>query len=74
MRPKRFTEEQITIALRQAEAGTHGVTIYRITVEHLEGVYRGVSQVRLDGTPLSADALVPLSDDGGEHLVEVVLG
>jgi hypothetical protein len=37
-------------------------------------VCRGVSRVSLDGTPLSEGALVPLSDDGREHRVEVVLG
>ncbi len=52
----------------------HGGTLYRITVENPIGVCRGVSSVSLDGTRLPADALVPLADDGREHLVEVVLG
>jgi cyclic beta-1,2-glucan synthetase len=52
----------------------HGDTVYRITVQNPKGVCRGVSRVRLDGTLLPGQALVPLSDDGGEHLVEVVLG
>ncbi len=52
----------------------HGGTLYRITVENPKGVCRGVSQVSLDGTPLSGEALVPLSDDGSEHRVLVVLG
>ncbi len=52
----------------------HGGTLYRITVENPNGVSRGVSRVSLDGTPLSGEALVPLSDDGGEHQVQVVLG
>ena len=52
----------------------HGVTIYRITVENPRGVCRGVSHVSVDGTLLSGDALVPLSDDGADHDVLVVLG
>jgi cyclic beta-1,2-glucan synthetase len=52
----------------------HGGTLYRITVENPNGVCRGVSKVILDGTPLSGEALVPLSDDGLEHRVQVVLG
>jgi cyclic beta-1,2-glucan synthetase len=52
----------------------HGSTLYRITVENPNGVCRGVSQVSLDGTLLSGEALVPLSDDGREHRVHVVLG
>jgi cyclic beta-1,2-glucan synthetase len=52
----------------------HGCTLYRITVENPRGVCRGVSRVSLDGAPLSGEALVPLSDDGREHLVHVVLG
>jgi cyclic beta-1,2-glucan synthetase len=52
----------------------HGGTLYRITVENPKGVCRGVSRVSLDGAPLPEEALVPLSDDGGEHQVQVVLG
>ena len=52
----------------------HGDTLYRITVENPKGVCRGVSRVSLDGTPLLGEALVPLSDDGREHQVRVVLG
>jgi cyclic beta-1,2-glucan synthetase len=55
----------------------HGGTLYRIRVDNPKGVCRGVSRVHLDRTPLaleSGSALVPLSDDGGEHRVEVVLG
>jgi cyclic beta-1,2-glucan synthetase len=52
----------------------HGGTLYRIAVENPKGVCRGVSRVRLDGTSLSGDALIPLSDDGSEHRVQVVLG
>jgi cyclic beta-1,2-glucan synthetase len=52
----------------------HGNTRYGITVENPDAVCHGVSSISLDGTPLSKDALVPLSDDGLEHLVHVVLG
>jgi cyclic beta-1,2-glucan synthetase len=51
-----------------------GGTLYQITVENPTGVCRGVSRVSLDGTLLPGEALVPLSDDGGEHQVVVVLG
>jgi cyclic beta-1,2-glucan synthetase len=52
----------------------HGDTPYRIAVENPDAVCRGVSSISLDGTPLVEDALVPLSDDGLEHRVQVVLG
>ena len=52
----------------------HGRTLYRFTVGNPKGVCRGVSRASLDGVLLPGGALVPLSDDGGEHLVEVVLG
>jgi cyclic beta-1,2-glucan synthetase len=52
----------------------HGRTLYRITVENPTGVCRGVSRVSLDGALLQGEALVPLSDDGRGHQVEVVLG
>ena len=52
----------------------HGGTLYRISVENPKGVCRGVSRVSLDGTLLPGEALVPLSDDGSEHRVQVVLG
>jgi cyclic beta-1,2-glucan synthetase len=52
----------------------HGATAYRITVENPSGVCRGVSSIRVDGAALPGDALIPLSDDGGEHRVEVALG
>ena len=52
----------------------HGDALYRIIVENPTGVCRGVSRVSLDGTLLSGEALVPLSDDGSEHRVQVVLG
>jgi len=52
----------------------HGGTRYRIAVENPNGVCHGVSRVSLDGTLLSIDTLIPLSDDGSEHVVQVVLG
>ena len=52
----------------------HGRTIYRITVENPKGVCRGVSWISLDGAQLSGEPLVPLTDDGREHQVRVVLG
>jgi cyclic beta-1,2-glucan synthetase len=52
----------------------HGRALYRITVENPNGVCRGVSRVSLDGVLLPPGALVPLSDDGREHQVQVVLG
>ena len=52
----------------------HGDTLYRITVENPKGVSRGVSQIRLDGTRLSEEALIPLCDDGSEHRVQVSRG
>jgi cyclic beta-1,2-glucan synthetase len=51
----------------------HGAARYRIVVNNPNGVCRGVSGLSLDGTPLPAGALVPLSDDGLEHEVQVVL-
>jgi cyclic beta-1,2-glucan synthetase len=52
----------------------HGATLYRIEVENPNAVCRGVCGVSLDGTPLPVEALVPLSDDGLEHRIHVVLG
>jgi cyclic beta-1,2-glucan synthetase len=52
----------------------HGSTRYRIAVENPDAVCRGVSGISLDGSPVSADGLVPLVDDGLEHRIDVVLG
>jgi cyclic beta-1,2-glucan synthetase len=52
----------------------HGDTPYRITVDNPQGVCRGVSRMSLDGALLPKEGLVPLSDDGHEHHIEVVLG
>ncbi len=51
----------------------HGTSLYQITVDNPEGISRGVSVISLDGTPLPEGALVPLTDDGLEHQVHVVL-
>ncbi len=51
-----------------------GSTVYRIAVKNPKGVCRGVSRLSLDGTLLPTGTLVPLSDDGGEHHIEVILG
>jgi cyclic beta-1,2-glucan synthetase len=52
----------------------HGGTVYRIAIENPKGVSRGVSRVSLDDTLLAADGLIPLTDDGSDHRVHVVLG
>jgi cyclic beta-1,2-glucan synthetase len=52
----------------------HRGSLYRITVENPKGVCRGVVRMSLDGSPLSGAGLVPLSEDGSDHHVEVVLG
>ncbi|MBU4555978.1 MAG: hypothetical protein KJ747_03815, partial [Actinobacteria bacterium] len=45
---------------------------YRIGIENPRGVNRGVAYVELDGVKLDS-ALVPLSDEAGDHDVRVVL-
>jgi cyclic beta-1,2-glucan synthetase len=52
----------------------HGRTLYRITVENPKRVCRGVSRLSLDGALLPGEGLVPLTDDGREHHIEVMLG
>jgi cellobiose phosphorylase len=52
----------------------HGSSLYRICVENPKGVCRGISRLELDGVRLAAEAPIPLSDDGREHRVELVLG
>jgi cyclic beta-1,2-glucan synthetase len=52
----------------------HDRTVYRITVDNPDGVCRGVSRVSLDGALIAGSARVPLSDDGAEHQIHVVLG
>jgi cellobiose phosphorylase len=50
-----------------------GATRYQISVENPEGVNQGVQRVLLDGTMLT-DNQIPLSKDGGQHEVQVLLG
>jgi cyclic beta-1,2-glucan synthetase len=52
----------------------HASSLYLIRIENPEHVCRGVSRVLLDGLQLAAGAPIPLSEDGREHRVEVVLG
>jgi hypothetical protein len=51
----------------------HGGDVYRIHVENPQGVHRGVEQVALDGSTLTANRIVPLHD-GRSHDVRVILG
>ena len=50
-----------------------GATRYRISVENPEGVNQGIKLVSLDGKTLT-DNQIPLSNDGGQHEVQVLLG
>ncbi len=50
-----------------------GATRYEITVTNPEHRCRGVAEADLDGAPVDAGA-IPLVDDGGKHVVRVVLG
>jgi cyclic beta-1,2-glucan synthetase len=52
----------------------HEGSVYNISVENPKGVCRGVSAVTLDGKRLAGEARVPLSDDGRDHQIRVVLG
>jgi len=52
----------------------HGSTLCRMPVENPKGVARGDSEISFDGTLLSGQASAPMSDDGSEHRVHVVLG
>ena len=48
---------------------------YEISVVNPNGVSRGVATTELDeGAPVAGDAAIPLVDDGGTHLVRIVLG
>ena len=64
--PKAWPRYEVTIAWRSAR--------YRITVENPTGAGRGVSSLCLDGANVPAGSPLPLTDDGGEHTVNVVLG
>ncbi|HEX4440105.1 MAG TPA: glucoamylase family protein [Thermoanaerobaculia bacterium] len=48
---------------------------YQITVENPRGASKGVAEIRFDGRRLPDDSDgVPLTDDGGLHRVDVLLG
>ena len=51
-----------------------GNTVYRIAIENPDNVCRGVSHLTLDDSVLPVDEGIPLSNDGGDHSVRVVLG
>jgi cyclic beta-1,2-glucan synthetase len=51
-----------------------GDTRYDISVDNPNGVCRGVSRIALDGAVVPGAGLVRLSDDGGKHRIQVVLG
>ena len=48
-------------------------TRYTITVSNPDRVCRGVASSELDGKPVDARA-IPLVDDGGTHVIRIVLG
>ena len=50
-----------------------GTSRYLINVENPNGVNQGVQRVLLDGVTMN-DHQIPLSKDGGQHEVQVVLG
>jgi cyclic beta-1,2-glucan synthetase len=50
----------------------HGETTYKISVENPDGVCKGVKQVILDDKVLAGQD-IPLSDDGREHMVRVLM-
>ena len=50
------------------------VSVYRIGVENPRRVACGVAMVELDGHVLDAGAAVALADDGGTHVLRIVLG
>ena len=53
----------------------HRSAHYLVTVENPQHVCRGVVRIELDGSPMKdSTGMIPLSDDGAEHRVRVVLG
>jgi cyclic beta-1,2-glucan synthetase len=48
--------------------------VYKIRVENPANVMRGVALTKIDGKLLEGSANVPLTDDGAEHNVLIVLG
>jgi cellobiose phosphorylase len=63
--PQEWSEYEITYR--------YGESVYRIQVENPEAVSRGVDRVIWDDEELS-DERIPLTDEGGEHQVRVVMG
>jgi cyclic beta-1,2-glucan synthetase len=53
-----------------------GTTQYDVAVENPLGVSRGIIAVKLDGQSRTGDdrALIPLTEDGGKHRIQIVLG
>jgi cyclic beta-1,2-glucan synthetase len=49
-----------------------GKSVYLIQVENPDGTSTGVSSVSLDGK-LMPDRLIPLQDDGQEHVVKILM-
>jgi cyclic beta-1,2-glucan synthetase len=65
--PKSWVEYEISFRYRSAR--------YEISVGNPMGVCRGILAIKLDGQMLSGKpALIPLTDDGSIHQVQVVLG
>ncbi|HSB11529.1 MAG TPA: glucoamylase family protein [Blastocatellia bacterium] len=63
--PKSWREFRITYR--------HGTAVYLIDVRNPDGICTGVAEVTLDGALLDG-AEIPLSDDGREHRVGVLMG
>ncbi len=49
-------------------------SIYKIRVENPSSVTRGVALMHIDGRLVAGRTNIPLSDDGGEHKILVVMG
>jgi cyclic beta-1,2-glucan synthetase len=65
--PKSWREFKISFRYRTAS--------YEIAVENPRGVSRGVTLLELDGAMIAKESpLIPLTDDGREHRVRVILG
>ncbi|CAG0946396.1 partial cyclic beta-1,2-glucan synthetase, partial [Anaerolineae bacterium] len=63
--PKHWQTYQITYRF--------GTTPYQVSVENLDGVNKGIQRILLDGVPL-IDNHIPLSNDGKQHKVQVLMG
>jgi len=51
----------------------HSAT-YKISVQNPRGVCRGIAKVVFDGKAVPGQANIPLSDDGSEHEIQVIMG